>query len=148
MIAAETVRNEPTAPPAQERFKRLTGRAVEKLKNGHNASALTVPIAIVLGLVAHAFIVGRQTGSESAVLKQTADAVAQLSTAVGTIQSDKELVRLQTRFEELVKQIDRDQQQREREMRLLRDYVEGRVGHLPYRAPRGGSTLDNVLGDE
>jgi hypothetical protein len=89
-----------------------------------NVKDLVIPVTLLLSLIGTAWAGGIKLGTIQAEIKGLAETIARID-PVARARADAEVG---AELRRLGGELDRQ----ERELRLLRDYVEGRIGQLPY----------------
>lgn len=95
----------------------------------HPVKDIVLPLAVVIGLVANALLIGIAWGRITARVEQVE---ATVTTALAkNLEQDRSI----TDFRDRMHDLERDVKEDERRFQLLDDYTRGRIDRLPYKAP-------------
>lgn len=95
----------------------------------HPVKDIVLPLAVVIGLIANALMIGVAWGRFSQRMDTYEKIQADLSGRV-TKQEEKELA-----LRDRVRDLERDVKDQDRRFWLFDDYTRGRIDRLPYKSP-------------
>lgn len=98
------------------------------MANGIDITKANVPILKVVGIVTTAIILAWWARGVTDTVQQTGKEVAEIRSIVSERTAENGAN---------IRALEEDVKDLETEIRLLKDFVEGRIGSMPYREPKG-----------
>lgn len=117
----------PTHTPSTGRVEAIRSAVVQMMANGIDITKAQVPILKVVGIVTTAIVLTWWARGVTSTVDQTALEVSEIRAIVSERTAENGAN---------IRALEGDVRELETEIRLLKDFVEGRIGSMPYRPER------------